>query len=165
MIARTLRRGAYAPRLLFAAAALLALAACGRQPVSEVVDTTILEEPLDLVLRPVFNRPESGPRRPVSADVVLKTEAEARALLGQPTTLRREPPGEVWQYLAESPRCTLLLFLYPEDVSATNAKPSRMRVTHAQVLSRARGQTVDDSECLAALLKSPVPSVEAAPAS
>lgn len=161
-----LQRGAYAPRLLFAVAGLLALAACGAQPAGPIVDSSIIEEPLDLVLRPVFNRPESGPRRPVSADVVLKSAAEARALLGQPVTLRREPPGEVWQYLAETPRCALLLFLYPEE-KAASASPAagRLRVTHAQVLSRTRGQTVDDSECLSALLKTPVPSVEPAPAS
>jgi len=143
------------------------LGACGIQQSGEVVDTSIIEEPLDLVLRPVFNLPESGPRRPVSADVVLKTAAEARALLGQPASLRREPPGEVWQYLAEQPRCTLLLFLYPEERTVNAAAPGsgRLRVTHAQVLSRARGQTVEDSECLAALLKTPVPSVESAPAS
>ena len=165
MPSHKLRRGAHAPRLLFSVVGLLALAACGSQPAPQIVDTTIIEEPLDLVLRPVFNRPESGPRRPVSADVVLKTEAEARALLGQPATLRREPPGEVWQYLAESPRCALLLFLYPDEKTAAEQAPGRLRVTHAQVLSRARGQTVDDSECLGALLKTPVPSVETAPAS
>ncbi len=157
-----LRRGADAPRLLFIIAGLLTLAACGPSA-PQIVDTSVVEEPLDLVLRPVFNRPESGPRRPVSADVVLKTEAEARALLGQPATLRREPPGEVWQYLAESPRCTLLLFLYPDEKPAAGEAPGRLRVTHAQVLSRARGQTVDDSECLGALLKTPVPSVESGP--
>lgn len=158
-----LQRGASAPRLLFAVFAALALAACGAAPSKPIVDTSVVEEPLDLVLRPVFSRPESGPRRPVSADVVLKSDAEARALLGQPSTLRREPPGEVWQYIAESPRCALLLFLYPED--RAGSANTRLRVTHAQVVSRARGQTVDDSECLGALLKTPVPSVESAPAS
>lgn len=132
-------------------------------PSGPVVDTSLVEEPLDLVLRPVTDRPATGPRRPVSADVVMKSDSEARALLGQPASLRREPPGEVWQYLAETPRCTLLLFLYPEE--RADSPNARLRVTHAQVFSRVRGQTVDDSECLAALLKTPVPSVETAPAS
>lgn len=163
MFGLILQRGASAPRLLFPFAAVMMLTACAASPSGPVVDTSLVEEPLDLVLRPVFNRPESGPRRPVSADVVMKSDAEARALLGQPASLRREPPGEVWQYLAENPRCALLLFLYPED--RAGSADARLRVTHAQVVSRARGQTVDDSECLGALLKTPVPSVESAPAS
>lgn len=127
---------------------MLALAACGtRAPATKGV---LPGEELDLSL--VHQKPDEAPRRAVSADVVRKSEAEARALFGTPTTLRREPPGEVWQYQAETPRCTLLLFLYPDDAS-------RMRVSHAQVLSRVRGQTVDDSDCLAALLKtSPTPA-------
>jgi len=107
-------------------------------------------EELDLSL--VHQQPNEAPRRAVSADVVRKSEAEARALFGTPAALRREPPGEVWQYQAETPRCTLLLFLYPDDSAA-----HRLRVSHAQVLSRVRGQTVDDSDCLAALLKTPQP--------
>lgn len=153
-------RGTAVPRFFFGTILLLALAACGARPSGTVA---VPEEPLDLVLRPAPDKPESsGPRRPVSADVVRKTEAEARALFGAPATLRREPPGEVWQYLAEAPRCSLLLFLYPDE---TGSRAGRLRVTHAQVLSRVRGQTVDDSECLAALLKTPVPTVEPAPPS
>lgn len=134
------------PRFFFALSLLLALAACGgRAPATKGV---LPGEELDLSL--VHQKPDEAPRRAVSADVVRKSEAEARALFGTPTALRREPPGEVWQYQAETPRCTLLLFLYPDDAS-------RMRVSHAQVLSRVRGQTVDDSDCLSALLKTPQP--------
>lgn len=133
------------PRILFALILLPALAACGGRPAA----TTAPDEVLDLSLVPA--RSNEAPRRPVSADVVRKSEAEARALFGTPTALRREPPGEVWQYQAEAPRCTLLLFLYPDDAA------QRLRVSHAQVLSRVRGQTVDDSDCLAALLKTPQP--------
>jgi hypothetical protein len=135
------------PRILFALPLLLALAACGGRPAGTGAASG---EVLDLSL--VHAKPNDPPRRPVSADVVRKSEAEARALFGTPTALRREPPGEVWQYQAEAPRCTLLLFLYPDDAAA-----SRLRVSHAQVLSRVRGQTVDDSDCLAALLKTPQP--------
>ncbi|MCW0234115.1 MAG: hypothetical protein OJJ21_10990 [Ferrovibrio sp.] len=137
------------PRILFVLPLLLALAACGGRPAPST--TGVLPgEDLDLSL--VHQKPDETPRRAVSADVVRKTEAEARALFGAPAALRREPPGEVWQYQAEAPRCTLLLFLYPDDASA------RLRVSHAQVLSRVRGQTVDDSDCLAALLKTtPLP--------
>jgi hypothetical protein len=137
------------PRFFFALSLLLALAACGgRAPATKGV---LPGEELDLSL--VHQKPDEAPRRAVSADVVRKSEAEARALFGTPTALRREPPGEVWQYQAETPRCTLLLFLYPDDAG------SRLRVSHAQVLSRVRGQTVDDSDCLAALLKSsPTPA-------
>ncbi|HEX6958125.1 MAG TPA: hypothetical protein VF194_09080 [Ferrovibrio sp.] len=150
-----------APRLLVFACLLLALAACG-QPAAPVAES---QEPLDLALHPAPDRPQtSGPRRPVSADVVRKSEAEARALFGAPAAVRREPPGEVWQYLAETPRCALLLFFYPDEPGA-EGRAGRLRVTHAQVLSRRRGQTVDDSECLAALLKTPIPSVEPAPPS
>jgi hypothetical protein len=135
------------PRFFFALPLLLALAACGgRAPATKGV---MPGEELDLSL--VHQTPDEAPRRAVSADVVRKSEAEARALFGTPTALRREPPGEVWQYQAETPRCTLLLFLYPDDAG------SRLRVSHAQVLSRVRGQTVDDSDCLSALLKTPQP--------
>lgn len=136
------------PRFFFVLPLLLALVACGgRAPATKGV---MPGEELDLSL--VHQKPDEAPRRAVSADVVRKSEAEARALFGTPTALRREPPGEVWQYQAEAPRCTLLLFLYPDDTS-------RMRVSHAQVLSRVRGQTVDDSDCLAALLKTqPTPA-------
>src|SRR3546814_10791980 len=68
-----------------------------------------------------------------------------------PICLRREPPGEVWQYLSDTPHCTLLLFLYPSETDP------RLRVTHAQVLGRTRDQTVDDSDCVAALLKTEPP--------
>jgi hypothetical protein len=144
------------PRILFALVLPLALAACGaRQPATT---TGVLPgEDLDLSL--VHQKPDEPPRRPLSADVVRKTAAEARVLFGTPTTLRREAPGEIWQYQAETPRCTLLLFLYPDD-SAT-----RMRVSHAQVLSRVRGQTIDDSDCLAALLKTPPQPVPQRPMS
>jgi hypothetical protein len=148
-------RGAFAPRLLFLGLMLVALSACGARP-SGSAGTG--EEPLDLALVPAPSRPDEAPRRPLSADVVRKTEAEARALFGAPTTLRREPPGEVWQYQAENPRCTLLLFFYPD------AGP-RLRVAHAQVLSRVRGQTVDDSDCLAALLKTQPPMAQPRPMS
>lgn len=124
------------------------LAACGARQAPTTTGVLPGEE-LDLSL--VHQMPDEPPRRPVSADVVRKTAAEARVLFGAPTTLRREPPGEVWQYQAEAPRCTLLLFLYPDDGA------TRMRVSHAQVLSRVRGQTVDDSDCLAALLKTVPP--------
>jgi hypothetical protein len=135
------------PRILFALGLTAALAACGGRPTAPATTGVLPGEELDLSL--VHQKPDEPPRRPLSADVVRKTAAEARVLFGAPTTLRREPPGEVWQYQAEAPRCTLLLFLYPDD-SAT-----RMRVSHAQVLSRVRGQTIDDSDCLAALLKTP----------
>lgn len=135
---------------------LVALAGCGARPSGSVAADS--EEPLDLALVPAPARPDEAPRRPLSADVVRKTEAEARALFGAPTTLRREPPGEVWQYQSENPRCTLLLFFYPD------AGP-RLRVTHAQVLSRVRGQTVDDSDCLAALLKTQPPMAQPRPMS
>lgn len=136
------------PRILFALPLLFALAACGSRPAPTTTGVMPGEE-LDLSL--VHQGPNEAPRRAVSADVVRKTEAEARALFGTPTALRREPPGEVWQYQSELPRCTLLLFLYPDDAAA------RLRVSHAQVLSRVRGQTVDDSDCLAALLKTTPP--------
>jgi len=130
---------------------MTALAACGARQ-SGTGPAGAPGEELDLSL--VHQKPDEPPRRPVSADVVRKTAAEARALFGTPAALRREPPGEVWQYQAETPRCTLLLFLYPDDSAA-----HRLRVSHAQVLSRVRGQTVDDSDCLAALLKtSPTPA-------
>ena len=144
------------PRILFALLLPLVLAACGaRQPAPTA--GVLPGEELDLSL--VHQKPNEPPRRPVSADVVRKTAAEARVLFGSPATLRREPPGEVWQYQAEAPRCTLLLFLYPDD-SAT-----RMRVSHAQVLSRVRGQTIDDSDCLAGLLKTPPQPVPQRPMS
>lgn len=152
-----------APRNLLAVLVLLTLAACGMpQSGSQTAATAVtVPEPLDLALHPAPELPEGpAPRRPVSADMLRKTEAEARALLGVPTTLRREPPGEVWQYLAEAPRCTLLLFFYPEE-----QRGGRLLVGHAQVISRRRGDTVDDSECLAALLKTPIPSVQPAPSS
>lgn len=137
------------PRILFVLPLLLALAACGGRPAPSTTGVIPGEE-LDLSL--VHQKPDEAPRRAVSADVVRKTEAETRALFGAPAALRREPPGEVWQYQADAPRCTLLLFLYPDQASA------RLRVSHAQVLSRVRGQTVDDSDCLAALLKTTPPS-------
>ncbi len=140
-------RGVKTPRILFAAVLLLALAACGARPAPPATTGVVPGEELDLSL--VHQKPDEPPRRPVSADVVRKTAAEARVLFGTPVTLRREPPAEVWQYQAEAPRCTLLLFLYPDETA------SRMRVSHAQVLSRVRGQTIDDSDCLAALLKTP----------
>lgn len=141
------------PRLLFALPLLVLLAACGaRPPVPETAAEPAAEtEALDLSLVPAPARSDEAPRRPVSADVLRKTEAEARALFGTPATLRREPPGEVWQFRAEAPRCTLLLFLYPDETAG------RLRVSHAQVLSRVRGQTIDDSDCLAALLKTMPP--------
>jgi len=134
------------PRILFALVLPVVLAACGARPPATTTGVLPGEE-LDLSL--VHQKPDEPPRRPVSADVVRKTAAEARVLFGTPTTLRREPPAEVWQYQAEAPRCTLLLFLYPDETA------TRMRVSHAQVLSRVRGQTIDDSDCLAALLKTP----------
>jgi hypothetical protein len=155
VISYRVSRGAFAPRLVFLGLALLALAACGARPSGSGAS----EEPLDLALVPAPSRPDEAPRRPLSADVVRKTEAETRALFGAPTTLRREPPGEVWQYQSENPRCTLLLFFYPDEPSP------RLRVTHAQVLSRVRGQTVDDSDCLAALLKTQPPLAQPKPMS
>lgn len=136
---------ARAPRLLFILPLLLVLAACGMRPSGSGVAAGE-DEPLDLALVPPTGS-EVAPRRPLSADVVRKTAAETRALFGVPTNLRREPPGEVWQYVAEQPRCVLLLFFYPGETD------SRLRVAHAQVLSRARDETIDDSDCLAALLK------------
>lgn len=136
------------PRILFALLLPVLLAACGAR---QTPTTTGVLPGEDLDLSLVHQKPDEPPRRPVSADVVRKTAAEARVLFGAPTTLRREPPGEVWQYQAETPRCTLLLFLYPDDTT------TRMRVSHAQVLSRVRGQTIDDSDCLAALLKTVPP--------
>jgi len=153
---RSALRGAPAPRLLFSLVPLIALAlaltACGMRQSGEGAATAAPgEETLDLSLVPPPETPTAAPRRPLSADVVHKTAAEARALFGAPASLRREPPGEVWQYLADAPRCTLLLFLYPDD------SDPRLRVTHAQVLSRSRDQTVDDSDCIAALLKTQPP--------
>jgi hypothetical protein len=145
------------PRFLFVLLLLPALAACGARPSPPATTGVMPGEELDLSL--VHQKPDEPPRRAVSADVVRKSEAEARALFGAPVSLRREPPGEVWQYQAEAPRCTLLLFLYPDDASA------RLRVSHAQILSRVRGQTVDDSDCLAALLKTPQPAAAAKPVS
>jgi hypothetical protein len=139
-----------APRLLFSLLLVTLLAACGI-PQSGKQPATSGDEALDLSLAPPPETPSAAPRRPLSADVVHKTAAEARALFGPPATLRREPPGEVWQYLADNPRCTLLLFLYPSETDP------RLRVMHAQVLSRARDQTVDDSDCVAALLKTQPP--------
>ncbi|MFC3675228.1 hypothetical protein [Ferrovibrio xuzhouensis] len=139
-----------APRLLFSLLLVTLLAACGI-PQSGTRPATAPEEPLDLSLVPPPETPAQAPRRPRSADVVHKTAAEARALFGAPASLRREPPGEVWQYLSDTPHCTLLLFLYPSETDP------RLRVTHAQVLGRTRGQTVDDSDCVAALLKTEPP--------
>jgi hypothetical protein len=144
------------PRILFVLVLPVLLAACGARTVPPGTGVLPGEE-LDLSL--VHQKPDEPPRRPVSADVVRKTAAEARVLFGTPATLRREPPGEVWQYQAEAPRCTLLLFLYPDEST------TRMRVSHAQVLSRVRGQTVDDSDCLAALLKTPPQPVPQRPMS
>lgn len=144
------------PRILFVFLLPFLLAACGARQAPPTTGVLPGEE-LDLSL--VHQKPDEPPRRPVSADVVRKTAAEARVLFGTPTALRREPPGEVWQYQAEAPRCTLLLFLYPDDAT------TRMRVSHAQVLSRVRGQTIDDSDCLAALLKTPPQPVPQRPMS
>lgn len=148
---RSALRGApVAPRLLFSLLLVTMLAACGI-PQSGRRPATAPEDALDLSLVPPPETPAQAPRRPLSADVVHKTAAEARALFGAPASLRREPPGEVWQYLSDTPRCTLLLFLYPSETDP------RLRVTHAQVVSRVRDQTVDDSDCVAALLKTEPP--------
>lgn len=151
MAKRSALRGApVAPRLLFSLLLVTVLAACGMRP-SGQGPVAGGEDALDLSLVPPPETPSAAPRRPLSADVVHKTAAEARALFGAPTALRREAPGEVWQYVADNPRCTLLLFLYPSETDP------RLRVTHAQVVSRVRDQTVDDSDCLAALLKTQPP--------
>ena len=140
-----------APRLLFSLSLVILLAACGIPQSGKRPATAGDDAALDLSLVPPPETPSAAPRRPLSADVVHKTAAEARALFGAPATLRREPPGEVWQYLADNPRCTLLLFLYPSETDP------RLRVVHAQVLGRVRDQTVDDSDCVAALLKTQPP--------
>ncbi len=142
-----------APRLLFALALVAVLGACGMRQSGEVPAAAGggEEEALDLSLVPSPQTVDEPPRRPRSADVVNKSPAEARALFGVPATLRREPPGEIWQYLSETPRCSLLLFFYPGE------SDQRMRVAHAQVVSRQRDHTVDDADCLGALLKTAPP--------
>lgn len=142
-------------RALAALGILGLLTACGArapQAVESSPPPAPAEEPLNLALAPPPAVPGEGPRRPISADVAGKSAAEVRALFGAPTLLRREPPAEVWQFVAEQAGCVLLLTLYPAETGA------QMRVSHAQTLPRSRSRPVADADCIAALLKVPPPT-------
>jgi hypothetical protein len=82
--------------------------------------------------------------RPAAPELVGLSQADLARLLGQPTLLRREPPGEVWQYAGRA--CVLHVFLY--------AEPSGSRVAHYESVQRAgRGLTARD--CYDRLLAEP----------
>lgn len=139
-------------RLMLAATLAVYLAACGGARAPAGPDTTgaasgFPAEALNLTLAPP-QVPGEQPRRPVPRDVLNKTQAEVRALFGEPALLRREAPSEVWQYLADTPSCVMILVLYPVD-----GQPGQMRVQHARSAARMRGAAVDEADCLAALLK------------
>lgn len=94
-------------RVFLCATMLLALAAC-----TGGNDT-----------RPVTHR--SG-----SANLaVLKglTSTEVKAMLGQPSFMRRDKPAEIWQY--RNNVCILDLFLYPEEAGPSVAHYA-VRSTH-----------------------------------
>lgn len=141
-------------RGILGALVLVALAACGGArapsgPEAAAIEAEPAGEALNLALVPPPSVPGEQPRRAVSRDALAKTAAELRALFGNPAQVRREPPAEIWQYLSDTPSCVLLFVLYPTDA------PGQFRVQHAEALARRRGGSIDDSDCVAALLKTP----------
>jgi len=85
--------------------------------------------------------PSAGLRTP---DLIGLSRAELARLLGAPTLLRREPPGEVWQYAGNA--CVLHVFLY--------AEPNGSRVAHYESVQRA-GRRLTARDCYARLLAEP----------
>lgn len=82
-------------RPLFAIALVLAVAACaGRQA--------------------VMPKRTGAPAQPGS--LMGKGPAALRAMLGEPSLLRRDQGAEVWQYAGQS--CVLFLYLYPDAAGA-----------------------------------------------
>jgi hypothetical protein len=140
-------------RGVLGALVLIALAACGGAMAPPGPSAAVTAEPageaLNLALVPPPSVPGEAPRRPVSRDALAKSAAELRALFGNPTQVRREPPAEIWQYLSDTPACVLLFVLYPTDT------PGQFRVQHAEALARRRGASISDPDCVAALLKTP----------
>lgn len=130
------------------------LAACGAPrvppPVVQAETSPPVEagEGLDLSLAPPPQTPGEPARRPLPRDVLNKSSAEVRALFGEPGLVRRELPAEVWQYQADQPACVLIFVLYPAENAA-----AQLRVRHAQSVPRRRGASIDESDCLAAMLK------------
>jgi hypothetical protein len=51
-----------------------------------------------------------------SEALVGKGPEALRAMLGEPTLLRRDQGAEVWQYAGQT--CVLFLYLYPDDAGA-----------------------------------------------
>ena len=90
-------------------------------------------------------RPPAPPKKLAADDLVGLRGAELQGLFGSPVQLRREPPGEIWQFAGG--RCVLLVFLYP---ASGNNEP---RVQHAETMRRGNGG-VNEPECLESLRRS-----------
>ncbi len=68
---------------------------------------------------------------------------QVRSLLGEPTRQRRDPPAEIWQYIAGK-SCVLDVFLYEEGTST-----KWLRTAYAQV--RADKKAGSQQACLETL--------------
>jgi hypothetical protein len=87
------------------------------------------------------------PARAVSsakaASLMGKGPEDLRAMLGEPSLLRRDQGAEVWQYAGES--CVLFLYLYPDDAGAP-------AVTYVDARLKTQGPA-PVPECLAEALR------------
>ncbi len=118
--------------------------------------TATVEEPASAggaaVTRPVIARPRPLPPR------VRLTGAPApylRALLGEPSLRRSEPPAEYWRY--SFPRCTLDLFLYADTPFA------EPKVVYWELRSPWPGAGFDGCADMRARFDRPAPASPAAP--
>jgi len=92
--------------------------------------------------------PPPPPKRLATADLVGRPGTDINRLFGQPRLLRREAPAEVWQFPGAT--CTLLVFLYPDEVSRAS---DQLVVQHVDAVPPARGAKVVDEDCVESLLR------------
>lgn len=126
---------------LFAAA--LVLTACAGGPQGGTAEQAVVPPPPPVVRMPPIAA-MTPPKRLDRAALVGRSVAQVSDMFGQPRLLRREPPAEVWQFTGS--RCTLLVFLYPENGSG-------LRVRHADTMARRVGETVLPEDCIEDLLR------------
>jgi hypothetical protein len=129
------------PAALAALSLALLLAACGQTgPAAEFGQSTAAFSPPAASGSPPAALPPGDMATDPSRLRGLAA-ADVRAVLGNPSYLRREAPAEIWQYYGSG--CVLDLFFYDDGTA--------QRVLHAELRSRTLGQS-DTATCLRQLL-------------
>lgn len=127
------------------AAATLALAACGAQPLNPEAEQPHGERAAQTQSDPTARTARRPPPPPIDEDpqkLIGLAPAALEGMLGEPRFVRRDDPAQLWRYAGRS--CVLDLFLYVGEGGG-------YRVRHFEARS-AGDEKISDRACFNALL-------------